>query len=72
MLIHAHVRTCFCADACTHLHTLSTLLHALAWHMHSAHRITALLWAAHNGNEAAVAALLKADGIDTNAKDKNG
>ena len=38
-------------------------------HMLGAHRNTALIWAAQNGHEAAVVALLKAESIDANAKD---
>ena len=40
--------------------------------MHGASRSTALMKAAWDGHEAAVAALLKAEGIDVNAKDRNG
>ena len=40
--------------------------------MHGASRNTALIWAASKGHGAAVAALLKVEGIDINAKDNDG
>ena len=55
-----------------HLHALSVMLHDPLCHMHSAFRYTALIWAAEEGDGAAVAALLKVEGIDVNAKDKYG
>ena len=41
-------------------------------HMHGASRNTALMLAAEKGHGAAVAALLRAEGIDVNDKDSYG
>ena len=72
---HHYALTCTHASVQNSAHTSAHLAYAdecTCIPHHCAHRNNALMMAAQKGQEAAVAVLLKAEGIDTNTKDNDG